>query len=240
MKRFAGHPDDEWGTFVDVRVNIAEVLAKQMKSPKYRGEQIHIGTVTDPYQPVEKKYGLTRKVLEILADYKNPISVLTKSDLVLRDIDLLKKFKEIDVNFTINTLDEEWRGGVEPGSPPIKHRLDAAKKLSEEGIDVFMMVGPYWPIFTDTEKLFEEFKKAGVKHVFSESMNTIGGNWAGVEKVLRKNYPKLLPDMRETFFNKKKFFSFYNEAREKMEKLSKKYNIPTTIFFGLGHAAKFK
>lgn len=238
MKRFTGHTE-EWGSFVDVRLNIAETLEKQLKSPRYRGQQIYIGTVTDPYQPLEGKYKLTRGVLKVLLNYKNPVSILTKSDLVLRDVDLLKQFKEIDVNFTVNTLDEKWKKLVEPNSSTIKQRLQAIKKLTDQGITVLTMMGPYWPVFTDPETLFREFKKAGVSHVFTESFNTVGGNWTGVEKVLRKYYPRFLVEMRETLFNKKKFYEFYSEAQNKVKQLSKKYKIPVTIYFGLGHAAKF-
>ncbi|MFH1173016.1 MAG: radical SAM protein [bacterium] len=103
IKRFTGHIEN-WGDFVDVRMNIAEVLQKQLKSPKYKKGRIIIGTVTDPYQPVEKKYEITRGILTVLANCPNPVSILTKSDLVLRDLDLLKKIKKVDVNFTINTL----------------------------------------------------------------------------------------------------------------------------------------
>lgn len=239
IKRFTNHPE-EWGTFVDVRVNIPEVLARQIKSSKYRGENIYVGTVTDPYQSVENNYKLTRKILDILKDYKNSVSVLTKSDLVLRDIDLLKKFEDVDVNFTFNTLDEEWKRVVEPGSPTLKRRLEAMKKLSEERIKVFAMMGPYWPVFTEPEELFAKFKEAGVKHVYSESLNTVGGNYTGVAKALKANYPKLVPVFEEIFFNKEKFFEFYSEAQKKIESASKKYKTPATIYFGLGHAGKFK
>jgi len=239
MKRFTGHTE-EWGTFVDARINIADVLKKQLKSPKYKGEQIFIGTVTDPYQPIEKKYELTRDILQVLMNYKNPVSILTKSDLVLRDIDLLKKMKDVDVNFTVTTLDEKWKKLVEPNSSSVKQRLNAMKKLTKEGITVSAMMGPYWPVFTDPEALFKEFKKAGAKHIFTESFNTVGGNWTGVEKVLKRNYPKLLPGIQETLFNKKKFYEFYNKAQSKIRQLSREYKIPVTIYFGLGHAAKFK
>lgn len=239
IKRFTGHTE-EWGTFVDVRINIAEILRKQLKSPKYKGERIFIGTVTDSYQPIEKKYKLTRNILQVLLNYKNPVSILTKSDLVLRDVDLFEKFKNIDVDFTVTTLDEKWKKLVEPNSPSIKQRLSAMKELTKEGITVLAMMGPYWPIFTDPEALFKEFKKAGVRHVFTESFNTVGGNWTGVEKVLKKHYPKLLPNMRETLFNKKKFYEFYDKAQNQVRRLSKRYKIPVTIYFGLGHAAKFK
>jgi DNA repair photolyase len=239
IKRFTGHTE-EWGTFVDARVNVADILKKQMKSPKYKGERIFIGTVTDPYQPIEKKYKLTRGILQVLMDYRNPVSILTKSDLVLRDIDLLKKFKDADVDFTVTTLDEKWKKFTEPNSSTIEERLKAMEQLTKERITVLAMMGPYWPVFTEPEALFKEFKGVGVKHVFTESFNTVGGNYSGVEKVLKKNYPKLLPEIQETLFNKKKFYEFYNKAQNKIKQLSKKYNIPVTIYFGLGHAAKFK
>jgi DNA repair photolyase len=239
IKRFTGHNED-WGTFVDARINVAEVLRKQIKSPKFRGQRIFIGTVTDPYQPLEEKYQLTRKILAVLAEADNPVSILTKSDLVLRDIDLLKKLKEVDVNFTINTLDERWKTLVEPNSSSVKDRLKAAQKLTKEGIAVFAMMGPYFPVFTDPEKLFAEFKKAGIKRVFSESFNTVGGNWTGVEKVLAEHYPEALPKIKETLFDKVKFDAFYKEARQKIEKLSKEYDLPVTLYFAPGHAGKFK
>jgi len=239
IKRFTGHTE-EWGTFVDARINIAEVLEKQMRSPKFKGQRIYINTVTDSYQPIEKKYRLTRKILKVLVNYKNPISILTKSDMVLNDLDLLKQFREIDVNFTITTLNEKWRKFVEPNSPTTKQRLQAMKKLVSEGITVFAMMGPYWPVFTDVEELFKEFKKVGVSHISTESFNTIGGNWTGVEKVLKKHYPQFLSQIKETLFNKKKFYEFYSDEENKIKQLSKKYKIPVTIYFGLGHAAKFK
>lgn len=240
MKRFTGHTIEKWGSFVDARVNIADVFKKQLKSPKYKGEQIYIGTVTDPYQPVEERYGLMRKVLEVLIDYSNPVSILTKSDLVLRDIDLFKKFKKIDINFTINTFDEKWKSFTEPNSSTIKQRLAAIGELTKNGINVFTMMGPYWPIFTDPEALFKKFKEAGVSKIFSESFNTVGGNWTGVEDVLLKHYPKLLPQMKKILFDKNEFYKFYKEAQNKISQLSKEYRIPVTTYFGLGHAAKFK
>ncbi len=170
MRRFTGH-NEKWGTFVDVRKNIAEILAKEIQSPKFKNEQIYIGTVTDPYQPVEKKYVLTRKILEVLSQYENPVSILTKSDLIVRDLDLLKKFKVVNVNFTINTFDEKWKNYIESSSPSIEVRLCAALALAREGIDVYMMMGPYWPYFTKPEVMFKKFKEIGVTGMFTESLN---------------------------------------------------------------------
>jgi DNA repair photolyase len=240
MKRFTGHDVERWGSFVDARMNIAAALTKQLRSKKYLHDQIYIGTVTDPYQPIEKKYRLMRGVLEALENRKNSVSILTKSDLVLRDIDLLKKIPKAEVNMTVNTLDERWKELIEPGSPTIQRRLNAMRQLTEGGIPVIAMMGPYWPFFTDPDTLFLEFKKAGVKHVFSESFNTTGGNWTGVEIVLRKHYPALLLKMQKIFFDGKGFHDFYNVARQKINILSKQYKIPVTAYFDLGHAAKFK
>ncbi|MEK6888054.1 MAG: radical SAM protein [Candidatus Aenigmatarchaeota archaeon] len=238
IKRFTGHAE-EWGRFVDVRTNTADVLRKQMKSSKYKSQQIYIGTVTDPYQPMEAKYRITRKALEVLLEHDNPVSILTKSDKVLDDIDLLKQFKKVDVNFTVTSLDEKWVRFTEPRAPSVKQRLAAMKKLSGEGITVYAMMGPYWPFFTDPEKLFKEFKKAGVKRVFTESFNTTGGNFTGVENVLKK-YSEHLAGMKEILFDSKRFYEFYREAENKVKHASRKYNIPTTVYFGLGHAAKFR
>lgn len=239
MKRFTGHTE-KWGTFADARINIGEVLKRQLQSSRFKGQQIYIGTVTDPYQPIEARYGLTRGILRVLLSHENPVSILTKSDMVLRDLDLLKGFREIDVNFTIATLDEEWKSIAEPNSPTVKQRLLAAKKLAGEGIPVIAMMGPYWPIFTNPEALFGEFKQAGISYVFTESFNTTGGNWTGVETVLRKHYPQFLSEIRQTLFDKRKFYQFYAQAENKVTQLSRDYEIPVTVSFGLGHAAKFK
>lgn len=239
MKRFTGHTE-EWGTFADARINIGEVLKRQLQSSRFKGQQIYIGTVTDPYQPIEARYGLTRGILRVLLSHENPVSILTKSDMVLRDLDLLKGFKEIGVNFTIATLDEEWKSIAEPNSPTVKQRLLAAKKLAGEGIPVIAMMGPYWPIFTNAEALFGEFKQAGISYVFTESFNTTGGNWTGVERILRKHYPQFLSEIRQTLFDKGKFYRFYAQAENEVTQLSRDYEIPVTVFFGLGHAAKFK
>lgn len=239
IKRFTGHTE-KWGTFVDVRTNIADVLAKQLKSSRFQAQQIHIGTVTDPYQPIEGKYKLTSQILEVLVNYENPVSILTKSDLVLRDIDLLKQFKEVNVDFTINTLDEKWKRLVEPNSSTVEQRFQAIRKLVKEGITTVVLMGPYWPVFTDPQALFKKFKETGVSHVFTESFNTTGGNFTGVEEILKRYYPQLLATIKTIFFNKKKFYEFYWGAEKRIRELSARYQIPTTIYFGLGHAAKFK
>ena len=237
MKRFTGH-SDRWGSFVDVRVNAAEVLAKQLKSVKYAGQRIYIGTVTDPYQAIEKKYEITKQLLNVLVQYDNPLSILTKSDLVVRDIGLLRQLREADVNITINTLDEQWKEVVEPGSPAIQSRLNAIQKLTESGITVNVMVGPYWPIFTDAPALFAKFKQLGVAEIFTESFNTTGSNWTGVEIAMHKRYPGALRQMKEILFDQQRFQEFYGKVEQEMKALSRQFGLPIQIHFGRGHAGK--
>ena len=237
IKRFTGH-SEPWGSFVDIRLNISEVLKKQLKSAQYETGRIFIGTVTDPYQPVENKYELTRRILGVLKDYRVGVSIMTKSDLVLRDLDLLKQFKDIDVNFTIATLDKKWKELTEPNSPSIEARIKAIKILVANRIPAFVMMGPYWPVFTDSETMLRKFKEIGVSRVFTESLNTIGGNWTGVEEVLRRNYPELLPEMKNTLFDKKKFDEFYEKEKVKIEKVAKELKLPITVYFARGHAAR--
>lgn len=239
VKRSSGQPK-EWGTFVDIQKNIVEILTKQMKSSLWKGEHIYIGTVTDPYQPLELTYGLTRKILTVLSIYDNPVSIFTKSDSIIRDSDVLKKMKRVHVNSTITTLDEEWARYVEPNSPSIAKRLEAMHTLSREGISTIALVSPYWPVFTDIDALFRVFKEVGVREVMSESLNVVSGNWIGIEKILKEHYPDIFETMHTVFFNKTNFSQFYNRARGDIERAAQKYDIPVTAYFGMGYAKKFE
>jgi DNA repair photolyase len=143
MKRFTGHLE-AWGAFVDVKINAPEVLCRQLKRAP-RGN-VMISTVTDPYQPLEDQYKITRRCLEVLLEHQLPVSILTKSALVLRDLDLLKKFREIEVGVTVTTDDDKIRRAFEPNAPPIEARIRALKELSGNGIKTFVFIGPVLPM----------------------------------------------------------------------------------------------
>jgi DNA repair photolyase len=206
MKRFTGHTE-EWGTFVDVRVNAAKVLARQMQRAK-RGN-IALGTVTDPYQPLERKYQITRACLEVLTACDFPISILTKSDLVLRDLDLLRRLRDVGVGFTITTLDEEVRRVFEPRSSPAPARLAALSELAEAGIKTWAFCGPLLPLLSDGEKqmdaLFEELAKAGVSYIFVDSMKLSGAIWGKVRRVLERHYPDLVEGYHHIAANRRPY-----------------------------------
>lgn len=155
MKRFTNHTEP-WGGFVDVKINAAEVLEKQLKRAE-KGSVI-ISSVTDAYQPIEARYKITRKCLEVLLQYQHQFSVdiLTKSPLVLRDMDLIKRFKDIYVGITITTDDEDMRKVFEPNAPSISARINALKKLHDNGIETYAFIGPVLP--TNPEALAKRIK----------------------------------------------------------------------------------
>jgi DNA repair photolyase len=143
MKRFTGHLEP-WGEFVDVKVNAANILAKQLK--RARQGTVSLSTVTDPYQPLEKSYQLTRKCLEALLEHQFSVSILTRSSLCLRDIDLFRQFKNIEVGFSITTDDEVIKRIFEPYSPSIHSRVEALKALHNEKIGTYAFIGPMLPL----------------------------------------------------------------------------------------------
>jgi DNA repair photolyase len=142
MKRFTGHAE-RWGTFVDVKVNAPDLLAREVLRKK-KG-RVWISGVCDAYQPLEARHRLTRRCLEILVDHGWPVTVQTKSPLVLRDLDLLKRSADAEVGLTITTADERLRHAFEPGAPPIARRIEALGTLHAAGIATFVMVAPLLP-----------------------------------------------------------------------------------------------
>lgn len=164
MRRFTGH-QEPWGEFVDIKVNAPELLAKEI-SRKPMG-RVWVSGVCDPYQPVEKQYRLTRRCLEILLDNGWPVTIQTKSALVLRDIDLLQTSGDIEVGFSITTADEKIRQLFEPGASPISERIDALKVMHARKIRTFAMIAPILP---GAEKLVGELTGA-VDYVLLDRLN---------------------------------------------------------------------
>ena len=142
MKRFTGHKE-EWGSFVDVKINAPELLAREVTKKKVG--RVWVSGVCDPYQPLERKYRLTKQCLQILVANDWPVMVQTKSPLVLRDIEILKRSADIEVGFTITTADERMRRLFEPGAPPTAKRIEALEKLHTAGIRTFAMIAPILP-----------------------------------------------------------------------------------------------
>jgi len=173
MRRFSGHLSDPWGSFVDIKVNLLEVLAKEL--PKRSGGVIWLSSVCDPYQHVEAKYKLTRRAIELVSKYeKFSISILTKNALVLRDLDLLTQMKNrVEVGFTISTFNENAQPIFEPRSSPVKERIEALRKLSEAGLETWVLIAPILPHVTEQglEDGLHQLADVGVKKLMTDRYN---------------------------------------------------------------------
>ena len=142
MKRFTRHKEP-WGEFVDVKANAPDLLRKEVdKKPPGR---VWISGVCDPYQPIEKKYELTKKCVEILIQRDWPITIQTKSALVLRDLELLKRSHKFEVGITVTTGDDNIRHLFESNAPSIKERIRTLEELHLAGIKTFVMIAPMLP-----------------------------------------------------------------------------------------------
>ena len=155
----------DFETKIVVKVNAPEVLRRQLRAKRWKGEHIAMGTATDPYQRAEGRYKLMQGILRALIDYRNPFSILTKGTLLLRDLDLLAEALDVtDVStaYSIGTLDEDaWRKS-EPGTPHPRKRMEAVKRLNEAGIPSGVMVAPILPGITDGLDQLKEVVHAAV------------------------------------------------------------------------------
>lgn len=201
-RKFTGHMDDEWGKYVDAKINTPEVFEKEIanltkkvikKNEFKTGSRpvIFFGSVTDPYQGVEAKYELTKKCLEIItkSEINNDIeiSLLTKSPLVTRDIEILKQIPNLEVGMTISSIDDNISRIFECYAPPSSLRILALKKLNEAGVKTYAFVGPLLPHFVANEeslrKLFKEIKESGTKKVWAEHLNL---SWGKLSRLIEK------------------------------------------------------
>jgi DNA repair photolyase len=170
MRRFTGHKKP-WGEFVDVKINALALLKHQMaKRPPGR---VWVSGVCDPYQPLESKYELARKCLEILVEYGWPITVQTKSPLVLRDIDLLRRSDKIEVGLLVTSADDGIRTLFEPGAPSIRERIAALEELHLAGVRTYAMIAPMLP---GTDELADQLT-GKVDYVLIDRMNYHYGDW---------------------------------------------------------------
>ena len=147
-----------------VKVNAAERLRSELAHPRWEGEHIAMGTNTDPYQPCEGRYRLTRSIVEVLGEAANPFSILTKSPMIVRDLDALcaaAERAEVHANFSVGTLDRDvWRAS-EPGTPPPERRIEAMARLNEAGIPTGVLIGPVIPGMSDDEAGLERVVRGG-------------------------------------------------------------------------------
>jgi DNA repair photolyase len=196
--RYSG--TEPWGTFVTAKTNIPAVLERELRRMP-RGV-VGISTVTDPYQPAEGKLKLTRSCLEVLLAKQFPVCIQTKSALVVRDIDLIREFREKEVGMTVTSLDGSVSAILEPGASLPGERLEALKRLSDTGVPAWAFIGPLVPGFVDGECLSEilaRVKDAGVAKVLVDKLRLKPGLWQRIEPALREK-PEVFDACRQALF----------------------------------------
>lgn len=178
MKKYTDH-EEPWGKFVDVKTNAGDKLKEDLMNSK--PGSILMSSVTDPYQPVERKYEITKEILKILKNTNFSVSILTKNDMVLRDMDILKKFShgQISVGFSINFLDSKNRNLWEPQASKINERVEALEKLHEEKIPTYVHVGPYLEGITNLEEIIKRLKDM----IFELQIENL--NWTRKEEIMK-------------------------------------------------------
>lgn len=216
MKRFTGHTE-QWGTFLDVKRWPA------IKNPwKYRGQRVVIGSVTDGYNPQEEQFGNTRRILEQLKGSGAEILICTKSDLVVRDLELLKTMGKVTVSWSINTLDEQFRADMDQ-AVSIERRLAAMKKVYDAGIRTVCFISPVFPGITDFEAIFERVRNQ-CDLVWLENLNLRGGFKKDIMDYIQEKYPDLVP-LYDAIYNKKDL-SYFQMLEKKAKQLARNNNCP--------------
>lgn len=221
------HKGEEWGSFVDVKKNAVECIIKEAEKKK-KGT-ILFSSVTDAYQPVEKKFEITRRLLEKLVEYNFPIEILTKSSLVLRDIDIVSKIDECEIGLTITSYEDKIRQAFEPRASSIKERLETLKQFSDLGVPTYAFLGPLLPFLSEDKLdilLNELADKVG--RVIVDRLNIKAGNWKNIEKTLVRYYPDKLDEFK-TASNEPS--DYYTELRSKVRRMLDDRAISHDILF---------
>lgn len=191
MKRFTGHTED-WGTFIDIKR-----CDKKINVKKLVGKRVFLSSVTDCYNAYEEEYKLTRSILEQLVDVDCILNISTKSKLILRDLDLLKRMKNLEVSMSINTMDENFKNDMDNASS-IKDRLDTLKTLHENGIRTVLFMSPIFPFITDYKKIIKESKDY-IDEYWFENLNLRGSYKTWILNYIRDKYPDIYSEYEKIY-----------------------------------------
>ena len=224
IKRFTDHRED-WGEFVDVKINAPELIRV---GKRYRNKTILLSSVTDPYQPLEAKYRLTRRILEKLVEEQPKIEILAKSRLVTRDIDVLKQFEDATVGISISTLKEGYTRELEPKASLPRLRLEALKKCREAGIKTYIFISPIFPYLTEMEEIIELANPYADYFMF-ENLNLRATNRRKVFDFIRKHKLELLPEYKRVY--EEKDDSYWDRLKEKIKEIGESCKKEVRIYF---------
>jgi DNA repair photolyase len=234
FERRAERPsDDRYGTSIRVKTNIADVLRRELARPSWEGESVAVGAATDPYQPAEGKYRLTRGCLQAFAEFSNPFRLITRGPMIVRDLDVLTeaaKRAEVGITFSIPTLDEEvWRK-TEPSTAHPRQRLRALKDLVDAGIRVGVGMAPILPGISDKPEQLREVVKAareaGATGVWTNLLFLRPGTREHFLEHVAEDFPDQLPHYLELYNGRAYLPSAETKpVREQVAALSKELGV---------------
>jgi DNA repair photolyase len=207
FERRADRPSDHrYGTSIRVKVNVAERLRVELARAGWRGEHVVIGAATDPYQPAEGRYRLTRACIEVLRDASNPFDIITRGPLIVRDADLLAEAAaraDVSVTFSVPTVDDDvWRT-TEPGTAPPRQRLRALKELVAVGVRACVGMAPLLPGLSDhpssLERVIVAAREAGACGIWANLLYLRPGTREHFLDCLAHDWPELLPEYERLY-----------------------------------------
>jgi DNA repair photolyase len=224
---------NEFEQRVFAKVNAPEVLRQELRRPKWKGEAIAIGTAADPYEPAEAQYKLTRRILQVLRDFRNPASITTKGVLVRRDMDVLKELAQaadVRVVFSVGSLDEEVWELTEPGTPRPSARLEAMKLLVENGISAGVLMAPLLPGISDGWESIHAVASAAASHQAQFlSANVLflpPGSREWFMPLLKEAYPHLTSSYARLYRNTYAPRTYTREVLKVVDEARRKWKLP--------------
>lgn len=221
MKRFTGH-NEEWGDFLDIKI-----CEKKINLEKIKNKDVFLSSVTDCYNPFEEKYKVTRKILEQLVDADCFLGIATKSNLILRDVDLLKKMKHVRVSMSINTLNENFRADMDNASS-IKERLATLEKLHKQGIYTILFMSPIFPYITEWQEIIEKSKNY-VDEYWFENLNLRGAYKFYIMNYIKNKYAKYYKYYCDIYLNGNN--SYWESLSKEIDDYCQKNNIKYVNYF---------
>ena len=221
MKRFTGH-SEEWGSFIDIKQ-----CDKPISQKKLQGKSVFLSSVTDCYNPFEEKYKITRNILEQLISIDCELNISTKSNLVLRDIDLLKQCKNLKVSISVNTLDEKFKNDMDNASS-IQERLETLETLYKNGIYTVLFMSPVFPVITDYREIIEKTNKY-VDEYWFENLNLRGSYKQDIISSIKRTSPHLLKLYNELYIDGN--MEFWNSLSVEIEEYCNVHSIKHVNYF---------
>jgi len=228
--RFAtrfSHPGEEWGSFVDIKTNAPELVAKE--ASRKRPGRVYISSVSDGWQPLEEKYNLTRRCLQALLEREYPLHIQTKNALIRRDLDLLRGRAGVELGTTLTTTDGEIAGLFEPKASTPAERIAVLNEAKDSGIVTFVFLGPLLPFISDRgaglNELLRAVRETGVDYFLVDRLNPRFGIWPSLSRAVAGYDGRLVEEYRKILFRKDVREQYTDELRRRVDEEAGRLNL---------------